>query len=293
MSHNYMHRPEAEFDAVVQLSGGFGNQLFQYAFGRQLTAQGLRVGYDIEFYRQPNSVAHNRLRLPEYGFEVPIKARRHRGYETARRLKRLPRRLQQAVFGMAYVKCPATRYVPIGPVKALTYFTGLWQSGKYFETVDDEVRRFFRDRLLAAANRAGGSREGVVGFHVRRGDYLAHKQSENLDYVAYLRAALDQLAEATGQTDWLVSVYSDDPDWCAANLQAPRIEINRGGEMLDDFLGLMQCEHKIISNSTFAWWAAFLGETDGGIVLAPARWHARADSRAAAIVRDGWVVVEG
>ena len=88
-------------------------------------------------------------------------------------------------------------------------------------------------------------------------------------------------------------LYSDDPDWCAANLQAPRIEINRGGEMLDDFLGLMQCEHKIISNSTFAWWAAFLGETDGGIVLAPARWHARADSRAAAIVRDGWVVVEG
>jgi hypothetical protein len=48
--------------------------------------------------------------------------------------------------------------------------------------------------------------------------------------------------------------------------------------MLDDFLGLMHCQHKIISNSTLAWWAAFLGEADGYLILAPKRWHAEADS---------------
>jgi hypothetical protein len=62
--------------------------------------------------------------------------------------------------------------------------------------------------------------------------------------------------------------------------------------MPDDFLGLMHCQHKIFSNSTLAWWAAFLGEADGYLILAPKRWYAEADSYQAQILRESWITVD-
>ncbi len=288
-----MRYSNSEFDAIVQLSGGFGNQLFQYAFGMQLEAvHGRWVGYDVEFYKAPNSIAHNRLRLIEYGFDLPTVPELPRGYRTARRLKWLPSSVQQALAGLTYLKCPATRYASVPPTSGRTYFAGLWHSPRYFEAIDREVRTEFRSRLLAASDQDGGLRTGTVGFHVRRGDYLSHALSHNLDYVAYMSAACAKLIALTGKSDWSISVYTDDPDWCEANLKLPKITINRGGGMLEDFIGLMQCEHKVVSNSTFAWWAAFLGEAEDGLVFAPKRWHATADSSEAQILRKGWIVVD-
>ena len=38
---------------------------------------------------------------------------------------------------------------------------------------------------------------------------------------------------------------------------------------LDEFELMRQCSHHIVANSTFSWWAAYLGEDKGGIVYAP------------------------
>ncbi len=288
-----MQNPIPEYDAVVQLSGGFGNQLFQYAFGMQLTAvYGRRVVYDAAFYTVPNSVEHNRLRLIEYGFDVPIIPQLPDGHRLARRLKWLPSSIQQVLAGMTYVKCPATRFLSVRTQAGPTYFAGLWHSPLYFDMIGDDIRSDFRSRLLAAGKCDEALGVGTVGFHVRRGDYLAHKQSHNLDYQAYLGAAYSRLIEVIGNRDLRFRVFTDDPDWCEANLSLPNIEVFRGGGMLEDFLALMQCEHKIISNSTFAWWAAYLGMTEVGLVIAPKRWHASADSDEARILDESWIVVD-
>ncbi|MGI9476659.1 MAG: alpha-1,2-fucosyltransferase [Hyphomicrobiaceae bacterium] len=281
-----------EFDAVVQLAGGFGNQLFQYAFGMELkTVHDLNVGFDIEFYRQPNVVSHNRLQLIDLGFDVPIASRPEAALEAARRLKWLPTRLQQSVVGLTYTKCPADRYVPVSISPGTNYFAGLWQSPKYFEGVQTDARQLFRKHLLAACETSHATGEDVVGFHVRRGDYLTHAQSHKLDYVAYLSAALDRLKEMTGRSDLSVAVFSDDPEWCETHLSIPHVDVKRGGTMLDDFVGLMNCKHKIISNSTFAWWAAFLGEANG-LTIAPPRWHTATDIEEAQILMRDWHVVD-
>jgi Glycosyl transferase family 11 len=283
----------SEYDAIVQLSGGLGNQLFQYAFGMQLAlAHNLQVGYDVAFYRREQCVAHNRLHLVDYGFDIPLLYARPNGYVAARRLKRLPAPLQQALCGLTYVKCPASRFAPPPILDGLTYYMGLWQSPRYFERVADTVRDTFRQHLNDAAACSLVDHQRTVGFHVRRGDYLTHKQSYNVDYQAYLSAALERLAAETERSDWLVSVYSDDPDWCEANLSAPNLEINRGAGMLGDLLALMNCEHKIISNSTFAWWAAFLGERPGSLTYAPSRWHAASTNDEAQILCEGWRAVD-
>lgn len=177
-------------------------------------------------------------------------------------------------------------------MNGLTYYVGLWQSPKYFESVAELVPGTVRKGLLAIDGASQGDRKRTVGFHVRRGDYLTHNQSYNVDYQAYLLTALAKLTVETENTNWLVSVYSDDPDWCEANLSAPNIEVNRGAGMLDDLLGLLHCEHKIISKSTFAWWATFLGETPNSLTYAPSRWHTDSTNLEAQILCNGWQTVD-
>jgi len=280
-------------EAVVQVSGGFGNQLFQYAFGKQLEAdRGCRVLYDVDFYKASHAVTHNRLHLDKLGFDLPIYAGRSARLRLARKLKRLSPHLQQGIVGLAYLKCPATQYQPVHPVTGQAYYAGLWQSPKYFAGIETEIRDAYRERLLASVPDSPEIRPDVIGFHVRRGDYLAHKQSHNLDYVAYLDAALARLKDVTGRTNWKISVYTDAPEWCDDNLGDHDIEVNRDNGMLDDFLGLMQCEHKIISNSTFSWWAAFLGAEAGGLTLAPQHWHADVNVDSSEILMKDWIVID-
>ena len=41
----------------------------------------------------------------------------------------------------------------------------------------------------------------------------------------------------------------------------------------EDFRLMYSCKHFIVSNSTFSWWAQYLGEDKGKIVIAPDVWH--------------------
>jgi len=68
-------------------------------------------------------------------------------------------------------------------------------------------------------------------------------------------------------------VFSDDMDWCKANLKGSDfVFISTGKDYLDMFL-MSLCNQKIISNSTFSWWAAYLSPK-GGEIIAPKDWIA-------------------
>ena len=45
-----------------------------------------------------------------------------------------------------------------------------------------------------------------------------------------------------------------------------------GNDDIADFAILQKCDHQIISNSTFGWWAGWLNENPDKTVVAPAGW---------------------
>jgi hypothetical protein len=72
-------------------------------------------------------------------------------------------------------------------------------------------------------------------------------------------------------------LFSDDLEIAGKELQGIGVPIipvapesGTGDAMgLDEFYLMYKCDHAIVADSTFSWWAAWLSETPGKIVVAP------------------------
>lgn len=182
-------------------------------------------------------------------------------------------------------------------VKDGTDFLGYFQTEKYFLHVADEVRTHLdlsdAYREKAAEDMAeyrniwdGALPDGyeTVMVHVRRGDNVhgggmnpeIHAQHIPLQPLAYYQNAI-RAVTARSKRALAFLVFSDtqeDADWCRENFRIDHA-IYRGGPEefpLWDFAAMLLCDHKIISNSTMSWWAAWLSETPSTIVVRPALW---------------------
>lgn len=73
-------------------------------------------------------------------------------------------------------------------------------------------------------------------------------------------------------------VFSDDPIWCKRQLRVPveTVYVEAGHRGWEDLHLMSQCQHQIIANSTFSWWAAWLNQNPAKRVVAPLEWYGAA-----------------
>ncbi|MFD0749287.1 alpha-1,2-fucosyltransferase [Mucilaginibacter calamicampi] len=263
---------------VVKLQGGLGNQLFQYAFGTAL-AEKYRdtLKFDLGSYEVG---ASRKLDILE--FRVDLRAVDEAQYNDFFSLKnRMLKKLKLSVLATSQVhfENSATYYdVHHSASKNIFYF-GYWQSPRYFEAVskiiheqfklrNDNLPLFYRDLL---------KQNQTVAIHIRRGDYLLAGNAQvhgNLPQEYYERA-VDLMQQSVGDSHYLI--FSDDLSWVKDNFKIPV-----KWQMVDDCelnaaqtLALMAaCNHQIIANSTFSWWAAWLNTNPQKKVIAPKNWFA-------------------
>jgi hypothetical protein len=112
-----------------------------------------------------------------------------------------------------------------------------------------------------------------VAVHVRRTDYIGNSNAEicGLDYY---RRAMERMRQQFEHVRF--HVFSDDPAWCVKNLAADDVGIchldGASHHPLHDLHLMSRARHHIIANSSYSWWAAWLGKTEGQIVLMPTQW---------------------
>lgn len=139
-----------------------------------------------------------------------------------------------------------------------------FQSEECFEGVKDEVRELFAFPKVELTNPAGTT---PVAIHVRRGDYVNHLRlwvtaPEYFDRsVAYMRQNVPNPH---------FIVVSDDPEWCRGHFKGKDFTVMGEQTPIESMQTIASCEAHIISNSTFGWWGAWLGEK--GPVCIPSRW---------------------
>ncbi|MBE0625144.1 MAG: alpha-1,2-fucosyltransferase [Burkholderiales bacterium] len=290
---------------IVRLTGGLGNQMFQYAAGRALAD---RLGTE--------------LLLDARAFERALALRAY----TRRAYALSPFRLRARVAGAADLKTWPSWVVEIGMrlravrpllrrwhfeatiaydpgVRALQQpvcLVGYWQSERYFDDISDRIRADFTLRQPLSGANAGllelARSNDSVGLHVRRGDFVSLEnaaQMHGLCSVDYYRRAMDLVRSGNPRCRFVV--FSDDPQWARAELPLDRSTVFASGNELspEQDLALMSaCKHHILANSSFSWWAGWLGYSPGQIVIAPTPWYANPKMDARDLVVSRWRYID-
>jgi hypothetical protein len=175
--------------------------------------------------------------------------------------------------------------------------SGYWQRPDYFGAQEPLVRRTFQFPKLSAQDelQVDASRPKVA-IHVRRGDYANDPVARTSHLVCdapWYRRAWETLRRELANCQALV--FSDDPQWAREHLTlSGNVQYITGDPARPawvDMARMSQCQHFVISNSTYSWWAAYLSDSPRKRVIAPRYWFPSVDTAKLQICPPSWILL--
>lgn len=236
---------------VVRLIGRLANQMFQYAAGR---AVALRLGTDLALDNRIyegigwDALSVFRIRtVPVARDRLPPQEKTLLRHWLARAPGRFrPRR--ELHIGRRFYYSPWLRHAADD-----SYLMGYFQDRRYFADHIETVRAELTPHAPPSANAAEWmerimSASLPVSVHVRRGDFVDTGLEQPAEYY------ITRMARIPGAAFF---VFSDDPQWCAANL--PGAAVVTGNGEPDDFRLMAACRAHIgTPGSSFSAWGGLL-----------------------------------
>ena len=146
---------------------------------------------------------------------------------------------------------------------------GWFQSEKYFNREAVRACFKFKPEIISDVKEKYKTvlfQENIL-ISVRRGDFVNHPYYFQLDYSYYF---LGIVKNFPGWKERILIFTSDDIDYCKKHFQflPNAIFIEKSNIMEQLVLGSL-CDDFVISNSTFSWWLAWLGEKEGTKIIRP------------------------
>lgn len=286
---------EAEDMVTVAVFGGLGNQMFQYAVGRALANRlGCRLQLDTRHYDKSQAFPYG---LGHFAIDAIVGTQRTLPPSRSRTLKYFAwRHLSR---GSRFIRENGLSFNSnIARQRGNVYLKGYWQSERYFTEYADSIRHSFRlvdppDAQNAQLLDTIGSAPSIA-VHVRRGDYVSQSRTNAFHgtcSVDYYRAAVAQVARRLDDEP-TVYLFSDDLDWAMENLKfgfkTVPVGHNDRSSAHEDLRLMASCNHQVISNSTFSWWAAWLNPHPAKMVIAPYPWFADPSAENRDIIPEDW-----
>ncbi|MEH6449371.1 MAG: alpha-1,2-fucosyltransferase [Oleispira sp.] len=163
-------------------------------------------------------------------------------------------------------------------VRDEVFLEGFFQSEKYFKDIEPTIRQELSFNKPLGAELGNIYREKIqttesVSVHIRRGDYL-ESELHHVCGIDYFKRSIEYIKSKINHPQFFF--FSDDISWCIENFShedATFVDIEGADDNPVIDLQLMSlCQHNIISNSSFSWWAAWLNEHQEKIVVSPNRW---------------------
>ncbi len=273
----------------VNIYGGLGNQMFQYAFSIALNKRGKK----------------SQLSFLEYLYYAP-----HNGFDLPRAFViSLPLHLRGLSFFLNYfgifyknkaVGFFLRKFIPWYQKKnhklfdektefqfdakvfeqQNVFFRGTWQSELYFKQFAEDIKQQFVFKIPGGKENQNLIKQiadcNAVSIHIRRGDYLSktwYASHGVIENTSYYNDAIELMESKVYNPRYFI--FSDDITWAHENLKisnAIYVNHNTGKKSFGDMYLMSLCKHNIIANSTFSWWAAWLNKFENKIVIAPGEW---------------------
>lgn len=225
------------------IQGGLGNQLFQIAAGASL-AEDVNTDFVLNEGQHYLPLQGNNISTYKNNIFKNIKFSKFVGDHCKN-----------------FYRYESMEYREIPKQNNLMLF-GYFQSEKYFKHNADFIKSLFYVKKIDVPKNS-------VSIHFRRGDYSNNQKMHPLLNSEYYYNALDLI-----QNYSQVFVFTDStiPD----NFKIKNVKIINLNNDYDEFCFMSSCDHNIIANSTFSWWAAYLNNNKEKVVVAPSNWFGEA-----------------
>jgi hypothetical protein len=275
---------------LVRMSGGLGNQLFQYAFGRLLSElSGRRLVLDALSFPMGSAPNRREFQLSRFTLDdatLVLTARdplKERASASRNALKTLIRGIEWSIGSVVDTEESPGGAADISALlrRRMLLLIGYWQKNPEIEhlhqkLVQDLVPTAAVSDACAESVRTLKSANAVI-VHVRRGDYLGihdrFGRSIALPALWY-QQAIDAVLD--GVKDPVICVLSDDLGWALEHIRfRADVVIPEAAAPLPPVEVLMVMRagsHHVVANSSLSWWGAWLANGVNQRVIAPASW---------------------
>ncbi len=290
---------------IVKLSGGMGNQLFQYIFGLKWAQyHGVNLKVDLSSFDIKAPGTDSRPFVLDL-FQLELEQATPQDYKSIK----IPLPNQSNIWNKI-IKRISARYITQKGMLDLyqdkiipdnSYLDGYW-IGKY--TVIEQWENL-KPKLKIKANQLVDSEyvhqiqnSTSVCIHIRRGDYVT--ANKFLLPISYFEQGIIEMRRQRPESLHFF-IFSDDILWCKTALsnfikeQDVKItfadgNVPSGQHDINHFHLMTCCNHFIISNSTFSWWAAKLGSHPNKIVICPSQFEA-SNTQHPHLILDHWIPI--
>lgn len=249
---------------VAWIFDGLGNQLFQYAFARKQSLKlGTKLKLDTSAFKKR---VYRKFMLDQFRIEADIAT---------------DEEIAAAQITGTISERDAHLYETEIVVQDNHYIGGYWQSWRYFEDIEDVLRREIQPKDLSTRARQWEkeieSAPYSVSMHIRRGDYISDPlvtRSYGILSLQYYQDCLERLKQRI--ENFTVFVFSDDVNWVKSHIAlSEKVQLVEGTNAVEDLFLISCCNAHIVSNSTFSWWGAWLDARKDKIVFVPHPWFRR------------------
>lgn len=268
--------------------GRLGNQLFQFASTIGIAR---KLGYEVYFPKE---------NITEPVIEDFRDGIRREVYFDVPKIFQVPESLLKSRQDIVYDKQaqePHFHYSELMfSIPDNTNLIGYYQTEKYFLHCEEEIRSIltFSKEVQDSSNQIMEKYRtldrNIVSIHVRVGDYIELQQFHPICSPDYYVSAAENFRGQNSQ----YLIFSDNIDYCKdifGDQENISYICNNVPEV--DMCLMSMCDHNIIANSSFSWWAAWLNKNPNKVVVAPKKWFGSAYryQNASDLYCKNWIVV--
>ena len=296
---------------IVNLKGGLGNQMFQYAIGYCISKKkNVPLYFDTRLMEEhkikpsPRNVPRD-FDLDVFDIEKKLAKKKDlvktlqfsNNYRIRKFITIILDRLnlfafyeKKRIFDNRILK---TKYANL-------YLDGLWQSENYFKDYRSEILNIYNFNKVKLDKEninflKNINYEKSICLNVRRTDFINNPE-HNVVTIDFYKKAIFKIQSMLGN-DTVVYIFSDDLNWCKKNFSFIEkkyyVEHNLAGYKFYNYLYLMtNFKNFIIPNSSFAWWAAWLSQKSDKIIVVPEKWSGLVNQKYIDIIPPSWIKIK-